>query len=54
MKKSAEVGRDGGVNFLVDGGLAMDRKERVGGGARRGSRGGSRGGSGGGSGGWSA
>ena len=52
------MGRDGGVDFLVGGGVTMNGKDREGGGSREGSRGGSRGGtvsgSGGGSGGGSA
>ena len=51
LEKSAEVGRDGGVDFLVGSGVTMDWKERVGGGSRGGSRGGTGGGSGCGSGG---
>ena len=49
LEKSAEVGRNGGVDFLVGSGVTMDWKERVGGGSRGGTGGGSGDGSGGGS-----
>ena len=47
------MGRDGGVDFFVGGGVTLDWKDREGGGSREGLRGRSRGGTGGGSGGGS-